>query len=150
MMQALHIGETETILREAVKSLLEHPATVGEKIGVVGFCMGGQLALFAAGHNPQIGACVDFYGIHPKVVPSLRSLNGPVLGIFAENDPYATPDAVKALAEEMTLLGKPHEFHTYPGADHAFFNDDRPEVYNREAAEDAWQRTTKFLRANLG
>lgn len=148
MMQALHIGETEAVLRKAILLLLARSETVGEKVGVVGFCMGGQLALFAAGSNPVVGATVDFYGIHPNVQPSLRTLNGPVLGIFAENDAYAGPEVVQALGRELTLLGKEHEFVTYPGTQHAFFNDDRP-AYNAEAAEDAWARTIAFLNHNL-
>jgi carboxymethylenebutenolidase len=111
--------------------------------------MGGQLALFAAGSNPVIRACVNFYGIHPNVEPSFRDLNGPVLGIFAEHDDYASPPLVRAMSKELTLLGKDHEFVTYPGTHHAFFNDDRPEVYNAEAAADAWERTVRFLNEHL-
>lgn len=149
LMQALHVAETEQILRKAVLVLLARPECTTRQVGIVGFCMGGQLAMFGAGANPAIGACVDFYGIHPKVQPSYRDLNGPVLGIFAEHDGYATPEAVRALDKELTLLEKPHEFHTYPGTDHAFFNDDRPEVYNADAAADAWRRTLEFLRAHV-
>jgi carboxymethylenebutenolidase len=149
MMQALNIAETEQILRKAVLVLLARPECSSECVGIVGFCMGGQLAMFGAGVNPAICACADFYGIHPKVQPSYRDLNGPVLGIFAEKDDYASPAAVKALDKELTLLEIPHEFHTYPGTDHAFFNDTRPEVYNAEAAQDAWRRTTGFFREHV-
>jgi carboxymethylenebutenolidase len=149
MMQALGIAETEQILAKAVKTLLAHEGVSSGCTGIIGFCMGGQLALFAAGSNRDICACVGFYGIHPKVQPSYRELNGPVLGIFAEKDNYASPEAVKALDRELTLLEKEHEFITYPGTDHAFFNDTRPEVYDAEAAADAWKRTLAFLRANV-
>jgi carboxymethylenebutenolidase len=149
LMQALSIAESEQILRKAVLILLARSEVSSRQVGVIGFCMGGQLAMFAAGANPAIGACVNFYGIHPKVQPSYRDLNGPVLGIFAERDSYASPEAVKALEKEFILLEKPFEFHTYPGTDHAFFNDTRPEVYNAEAAADAWKRTIEFLRTRL-
>ena len=149
LMMALGIGETERVLAEAVAALLANPATQGDKVGVVGFCMGGQLSLFAACCNPAIRACVDFYGIHPNVQPALRDLNGPVLGIFAEDDAYAGPDQVNALTEELTLLGKPHQFITSPGTKHAFFNDERP-AYNEEAAKDAWSRVTAFFTEELG
>lgn len=150
LMQALHIADTEAILRKAILTLMTHPAVSSHEVGVVGFCMGGQLALFAAGSNPVIKACVDFYGIHPKVVPSYRTINGPILGHFAEHDDYASPAAVKALGAELTLLGKEYEFHTYPGTHHAFFNDTRPEVYDAEASNLAWQRTVEFFHAQLG
>ncbi len=149
MMQALNIAETERILAEAARTLLDRRECASETVGVIGFCMGGQLALFAATENPKISACVDFYGIHPKVQPSFRNLHGPVLGIFAEKDHMTTQEVVKALDRELTVLEKPHEFHTYPGTDHAFFNDTRPEVYDAEAAADAWKRTVAFLKENI-
>lgn len=150
LFQALNIGETEKVLRCAIQRLLEEEATTGDKVGVVGFCMGGQLSLYAAATNPeQIGACVDFYGVHPNVHPPFEQLQAPVLGIFAEHDDYASPAAVSALSEQLTSLGKAHEFHTYPGTGHAFFNDDRPAVFNADAAEAAWEKTIHFLSHNL-
>jgi carboxymethylenebutenolidase len=149
LMQALNIDVTETILRKTILTMLAHPAVTSEKMGVVGFCMGGQLAILAATLNPTIGACVNFYGIHPKVQPVLRDLECPVLGFFAERDNSASPSVVKALDQELSLLNKPHEFITYPGTDHAFFNDTRPTVYNAEAAKDSWGKMLAFFRANL-
>jgi carboxymethylenebutenolidase len=92
---------------------------------------------------------VDFYGIHPNVKPDLENLNAPMLGIFAEHDDYASPESVKQLSERLDAAGKKHEFHTYPGTHHAFFNDGRREVYDKAAAEDAWKRVVAFLRSNL-
>jgi len=149
LMQALNIKTTEAILRKAILQLLAHPAVSSQKVGIVGFCMGGQLSLLAATINPAIGACVDYYGIHPNVRPVLRDLHCPMIGFFAERDDYASPEAVKALDEQLTILGKPHEFITYPNTDHAFFNDHRPEVYNEAAAKDSWLRMLKFFRDNL-
>ena len=150
LMQALHIGEAEAILRKAILVLLADPATQpNDKVGVVGFCMGGQLAMFAAGSNPVIKAVVNFYGIHPNVQPSYREIQGPVLGIFAEHDDYASPSAVHALETELAVFEKDHEFHIYPAAHHAFFNGTRPEVYNPDAAADAWGKTVGFLRQEL-
>jgi carboxymethylenebutenolidase len=149
LMMALNIEEAGQVIKGSVDRLLGDPAVSGEKVGVVGFCMGGQLALFAACLDPRIGAAVDFYGIHPKVEPDLASLQAPVLGLFAERDEYASPESVSALSERLSSLGKDHEFHTYSGVDHAFFNDGRPEVYNAEAAADAWRRTLEFFRSRL-
>src|SRR5581483_11184784 len=121
MMQALNIAETEEILKMAIRTLVDHPATeFKDRVGIVGFCMGGQLALFAAGSNPLIKATVDFYGIHPKVSPSFESFNGPVMGFFAERDHNTPPAAVHALDQTLTELGREHTFTTYPGVDHAF------------------------------
>lgn len=150
LMMALNISETEQILRCAIRRLLEDSAVSTRKVGVVGFCMGGQLSLFAASTNDDIAACVDFYGIHPNVQPPLHQLKAPVLGFFADRDTYASPEAVKQLDAALTAEGKKHEFKTYTNTDHAFFNDDRPEVYNAEAAQDAWNRTIEFFRTHLG
>lgn len=149
LMMALNIAETEKILRCAVTRLLSEATTQGDRAGVVGFCMGGQLSLYAACTNPEIGACVDYYGIHPNALPPLQELKAPLLGFFAEHDNYANAEAVATLDKLLTDLGKPHEFKTYAGTNHAFFNDHRSEVYNKEASEDSWNRMLAFFRKNL-
>ncbi len=149
-MQALNIAETERILGKAIESLLAQPdVSPNDRVGSVGFCMGGQLSLFAASTNRQVAACVDFYGIHPMVHPELEDIGGSVLGIFAGNDTFTTPAAVKKLDADLTAAGVRHEFTTYPDCQHAFFNDDRPEVYDPAAAADAWTKTLDFLREHL-
>ena len=150
MMMALNIAQAERDLRGAVRYLLNHETTEGGRVGTVGFCMGGALSLYGASKNERVGACVVFYGIHPKVEPDFESLRAPVLGIYAEKDQFVPPEAVRALEEEMRRHGKSIETHTYPGTDHAFFNDTRPEVYDAEAAADAWRRTVEFFRTHLG
>jgi len=149
LMMSLRIDEAEKDLRGAIQFLLEHPQTASSRVGTVGFCMGGALSLFAASKNPEVGACVVFYGGHPNVKPDLASLEAPVLGLYAEKDGFVTPESARALEKTLKELGKRAEIHIYPGADHAFFNDTRPEVYNEAAARDAWNRTIKFLRAEL-
>lgn len=149
MMMALNISETTDVLIRSINALQASPKTKEGKVGIVGFCMGGQLALYGACQDERFGACVDYYGIHPNVQPALRNLHGPLLGFFAEHDEYASPASVNALDEELTLLGKEHRFKTYPGTHHAFFNDARPEVYNEEAAKDTWQKMTSFFREKL-
>lgn len=149
LMMALRVPETADILLSAVDALLCEPTTQGDRVGVVGFCMGGQLALFAATLSANVGACANFYGIHPHVQPDLSSLQGPVLGVFAGKDHMTTPAVVADMDAQLTALGKPHEFVTYPNCDHAFFNDQRPSVYNAEAAQDAWERTVALFRTNL-
>jgi carboxymethylenebutenolidase len=150
LMMALDIDRAERDLGGAIRFLLDHPATSRERVGTVGFCMGGVLSLYAAAKNEQVGACVVFYGIHPKVKPPLENLRAPVLGFYAERDEFVPPPAARALEAQLRSLGKQAEFHVYPGTDHAFFNDTRPEVYDAEAAADTWRRTLDFFRQHLG
>lgn len=150
LMMALKVPEAAEVIRAAAERLTADPMTLGEKVGVVGFCMGGKLALFAAGISERIGACVDYYGIHPNVHPEYGNFQCPVLGFFAEHDDYAGAEAVAALDRTLKQAGIDHEFHTYPGTYHAFFNSDRPAVYNHEAAEDSWGKMIAFFRDNLG
>ncbi|MDQ3743523.1 MAG: dienelactone hydrolase family protein [Acidobacteriota bacterium] len=149
LMMALNISRTEKDLRGAIQYLLSHEATDGARVGTVGFCMGGALSLYAASKNEEVGACVVFYGIHPKVEPDLDNLRAPVLGIFAERDQSVPPAAARELEAKLKERGKQAEVHIYPGTDHAFFNDTRPEVYDAEAAADAWRRTVEFFREHL-
>lgn len=149
LMMALEVPAVERILAKAIDALLARPETTGAEVGVVGFCMGGQLSLYGACANPKVGACVNFYGIHPNFPVDAAALSAPVLGNFAERDTMTSPAVVADLAASLTAAGKPHDFKIYPGVDHAFFNDERPEVYDREAAEDAWRRTISFFREHL-
>jgi len=130
-------------------ALLGREATTGARVGAVGFCMGGQLALFAATRNRRIGAVVDFYGIHPKVTLDLSGLEAAVLGIFAEKDAFVPPEAARKLEADLIGAGKRARFEIYPGVGHAFVNDARPDAYDARAAARAWAETLAFLRAEL-
>jgi carboxymethylenebutenolidase len=147
LFMTLNIGQAEKDLRGAAKFLAAESSTA--KLGVVGFCMGGQLALFAATLNPSIGACVNFYGIHPNVKPDYAKLSGPVLGLFAEKDGFVTPKVAREVDAAIKKAGKQSEIHVYPGVDHAFFNDERADVYDKAAADDAWRRMLAFFRQHL-
>jgi len=149
LMMALNIEGVEKDLRGAISYLLAHESVAGDTVGTVGFCMGGALSLYAASKNEEVGACVVFYGAHPKVKPDLENLRAPLLGLYAERDTFATPAGARELEAKLKSLGKSAEIHVYDNADHAFFNDERPEVYNPDAAADAWQRTVRFLREHL-
>jgi carboxymethylenebutenolidase len=147
LFMALNIGQAEKDLRGAAKFLAGQSSTA--KIGAVGFCMGGQLALFAATLNPNVGATVNFYGIHPNVKPDYSKLAGPVLGLFAEKDSFVTPQVAQDTDAAVKRAGKSSEIHVYPNVDHGFFNDERADVYHKASAEDAWRRTLAFFRQHL-
>ncbi|MBI4201981.1 MAG: dienelactone hydrolase family protein [Chloroflexi bacterium] len=134
-------------LKGAVLFLKEQPFSTG-KVGTIGYCMGGGLSLAAACANREVDACVVYYGGSPSPIDQVRNLNGPFLGIYAERDTRIT-GAVPALREALAQAGKTFETHVYQGADHAFFNDTRSEIYNPAASQDAWQKTLAFFATNL-
>jgi carboxymethylenebutenolidase len=148
-MMDLEIPRAAADLDGAVAALLGHDAVDGARVGAVGFCMGGQLALYAATRNPRIGAVADFYGVHPNVTLDLSGLDAPVLGIFAEKDEFVPPATARKLEADLSGAGKRADFHVFDGVDHAFFNDTRPDVYDARAAAQAWSLTLNFLRAEL-
>ena len=149
LMMALDIDRAETDLRGAVTYLKRQSAVTSKGVGVVGFCMGGQLALCAAARNPDVAAAVDFYGIHPKVSLDFTAMRAAVRGFFAGDDKSVPASTVHALEKQIRDSGKDVEMHTYPGTQHAFFNDTRPEVYDANAARDAWTRMLDFFRKRL-
>jgi carboxymethylenebutenolidase len=149
LMMALDIERAVRDLDGAVRYLLARPGVAPKRVGAVGFCMGGQLALAAGCKIASVGAVVDFYGVHPNVTLDFSTLRAPVLGLFGERDSFVTPDVAHELERALGAAGKSVDFHIYPDADHAFFNDTRADVYHPEAARDAWNRTITFLRENL-
>jgi len=147
LFMALNIAQAEKDLAGAAKALAPHSSTA--KLGAVGFCMGGQLALFAGTVSDYVGAVVDFYGIHPNVKPDYTKLSGPVLGLFAEKDAFVTPDNAREMERAVKAAGKQVAIHVYPGVDHAFFNDTNTAAYDKVSADDAWNRTLAHFRAHL-
>jgi carboxymethylenebutenolidase len=149
LLMALNIAQAGKDLRGAIEFLRAHPAVSPKKVGVLGFCMGGQLALFAAQeHGDVVDAAVDFYGIHPKVTIDPSRIKTPVLGHFATRDKSVPIEAARELAENVNKAGGSFTIHEYD-ADHAFFNDSRPAVFNPDAANLAWTRSVAFLRSRL-
>jgi carboxymethylenebutenolidase len=146
LQMALDIGRAGSDLTGAIERLR---FVTGRPVATVGFCMGGALSLYAACSNPKdVAACVVYYGGHPEVDYDFDRLSAPVLGHWAEEDRFANPNLSRFEAE-FGRRGKTWEFHSYPGTRHAFFNDDRPEVYDRDAAVLSWERTIDFLTRQL-
>jgi carboxymethylenebutenolidase len=151
MLMALDIDRVARDARGAAQYLLRNQATRGSKVGVIGYCMGGQLALLAGTVAPdEIGAVVDMYGVHPNVKPDFTRMAAPALLLFAEQDGFVNAEARNAVEQQLRQAGVQFDSDVYPGVDHAFMNDERPEVYNEDASEDAWGRALAFFRQHLG
>ena len=153
LMMGLNLGQAARDLSGAVDWLTASDDVRGDGIGVIGFCMGGGLAMVIATQRPDsIRACVPFYGVipWPHVQPDWSSIEAAVQGHFAEHDTFFTPAMVKELEQTLHDLGKEADLFVYDDVDHAFFNDTRPEVYDETAASQAWVRTLEFLRSKLG
>lgn len=133
-------------IQQAV-NYLQKVCAENQTLGVVGFSLGGWWALGLAEQeaNP-FATTVVFYGSRRG-----EYLHGRSLFQFhlAETDPYVSASGVKAMRKSLVVAGRQAEFHTYPGTGHWFFEADRPEAYQPEAAEIAWQRTLEFLKKSL-
>jgi carboxymethylenebutenolidase len=135
--------------------------TSNGKVGVIGYCSGGRQSVLAA-CNVELDAAVDCYGAFvtgtpPEAFPlkvtnlvdQLPSLRCPLLGLFGKEDSHPSPEHVAELDEILTAHGKPHEFHSYDDAGHAFFSTNRP-AYRVAAANDGWERIQAFFTTHLG
>lgn len=120
------------------------------RIGVTGFCMGGTYTLMLPCVTDAIKASVPFYGWIPNPDTPLQKLACPILYIYGEDDGYITKGDIQRLSTALKKYDKVGEIKTYPGCQHAFFNDTRKEVYKPAEAKDAWQRATSFFRQHLG
>ena len=117
-------------------------------VGVTGFCMGGTFALLLACQG-KVEAAAPFYGDVPVDTTLIGKLGCPLLFIGGEKDQWITVEKMNRLETALKQYGKDGEVRVYKGADHAFFNDTRPEVYNQSDAEDAWRRVIEFFNKHL-
>ena len=152
MMMSLNLERAAHDMSSSVAYLAGHPDVEGRGIGVIGFCMGGGLALWLAALHPEhLIACVPFYGVipWPAAQPDWSQVTARVQGHYAELDASASPDTVRHLEAELRSYGVDAEFFIYPGAEHAFTNATRPEVYHSEHTDVAFTRAEAFLRETL-
>jgi carboxymethylenebutenolidase len=120
----------------------------GAKLGTIGWCMGGGESLKASLNDPKdVAATVMFYGAPVMDVAKLKTLKGPLLGIWGNKDTHLTPEVAASFDKALTEAGVKHEFHSYD-AGHGFANPSSG-AYDSEAAKDAWQKTLAFLDGNL-
>lgn len=149
LMMSLNMGKASKELVQAADYLASRPEIGGRGIGATGFCMGGGLALTLATESEHIKAAAPFYGGNPSPIDKVADLRGPVVASYAEHDGWITATVREELKQALSKAGIQHEIKVYPGTEHAFFNDTRTEVHNREASEDAWQRVLTLFRENL-
>src|SRR5438105_15249696 len=136
LMQALQIEDGLEIIRKAMDATEETYQI--KNFAITGYCMGGTFALRAACDLPDLKAAAPFYGDIPEE-DVLKKLKVPTLFIAGKRDAWINQEKVNELKETALEFKLPVEAVSYE-ADHAFFIDTRPEVYNAEAAKDAWRR----------
>jgi carboxymethylenebutenolidase len=146
LMQALAIDNGLETIRKAMAAAEETYQV--KRFAITGYCMGGTFALRAACEIPELKAAAPFYGDIPEE-RVLAKLRAPTLFIAGKRDAWINPEKVNGLRETAKKYNLPVEVVSYD-ADHAFFNDTRPLVYNPEAAADAWRRVLELFRRHLG
>lgn len=151
-MMSLDMERAAKDMSGAIDFLLAHGKSNRATVGVTGFCMGGGMCYILAANRPEsVSAITPHYGVIPweHAQPEWGNISARIQGHYAEHDDFAPPAAVNELESKLRALGKDVEMYHYAGAQHAFFNDDRPDVYDATAAGQAWERSVGFLRANV-
>jgi carboxymethylenebutenolidase len=132
-------------------------AQVGH-LGVLGFCMGGRITYLLAGARPTVwqaagvfygGNIMKAWGDGPTPFDLTRDIAAPMIGFFGLEDGNPSPADVDKIDAELSRHGKPHEFHRYAGAGHAFLNFTNPDRYRASQAKDAWEKMLAFLGRHL-
>jgi carboxymethylenebutenolidase len=137
-------------LRGAFAHLRSQAAVKKDRIGAIGWCMGGRYTLQLATVEPTLAAAVAYYGAPPTEPAAIAAIHAPVMGNFGGEDKGPTPEQALAFETAMKKAGKTIDVKVYPGAGHAFANVNNPwGGYRKEAAEDAWVRATAFLAKYL-
>jgi carboxymethylenebutenolidase len=149
LMRGLPEDRAKRDLRAAFDFLASQSSVKKNRIGAIGWCMGGGYALDAALAEPELAATVINYGHLATETAELKKINGPILGLVGEQDRGITPDDVKKFQHSMEQLGKTIEVKIYPDAGHAFENPSNKQGYRPEDTADAWHRTVDFLAATL-
>ena len=145
LMNALDLDDGVATIQATISELTVSRGI--EHVGITGYCMGGTFALRAACMIKEFGASAPFYGDIPDV-DLLATLKVPTLFIAGARDGWITPEKVRGLKDAATKFNLPVEVVSYD-ADHAFFNDTRPEVYDAKSAADAWRRILEFFSRHL-
>jgi carboxymethylenebutenolidase len=156
--KSLNDGEVLADIDACVKELQALPAVKGDRIAIMGHCMGGRMAYLGATSNAAFKAAVVLYGggifraegegrLAPiALTPNIKCA---IAGFFGREDKNPSPDDVERISQELKKHSIRHDFRIYDGAGHAFQNSSNPASYREEASEDAWRRLVPFLKAEL-
>jgi len=136
-------------LHAAFEFLAAQPNVKKDRIGSIGWCMGGGYSLDVALQEPTLAADVINYGHLATDAGAMKKVNAPILGLFGGQDQGITPDDVHKFEASMKQLGKKIDIKIYDDAGHAFENSTRPDSYRAVDAADAWKRTVDFLAMTL-
>lgn len=155
------LKDTEVLadIRATLDYLKSRPDVAADQIAIMGHCMGGRVALLAAGSLPELRAAIVYYGGSvekswgenqgPTPMERLRNIRCPVIGFFGNKDVHPSPEIVNQIDAEMTKHNVAHDFNRYPDVGHGFQNPARDTPEERHAAEDSWNKTAAFLRKVL-
>lgn len=152
LMMGLQVAQAGADIAAGAEFLAAHPAVTGASMGTIGFCMGGGLSLLAPTVSEHISSAVAFYPAMPwpDFSPEwVKYRDKAALIHKAESDEGFAGPRIAQYAEAIREHGGDVAIFDYPGSEHAFFNDDRPEVYSPEHSALAWTRTLEFLHARL-
>ncbi len=136
-------------LQAAFEFLASQPNVKKERIGAIGWCMGGGYSLEVALQEPTLAADVINYGHLATDPDALKKINAPILGLFGAQDHGITPDDVHKFEQTLKHLGKKIDVKIYDDAGHAFENPNNKDGYRATDAADAWKLTVDFLASNL-
>ena len=153
LMMGMAMGTAARDIAGAVAYLADADNVDSPRIGSIGFCMGGSLALWAATLAPQLKAAVGYYPGMPwdHMQPYWPNYEGNSALIHcSEEDGTSAEPGIQEARQAIEDAGGAVTLYDYPGTHHAFFNDERPEVYDADATELSWGRTIQFLRQHLG
>ncbi len=136
-------------LHAAFDFLASQPNVKKDRIGSIGWCMGGGYSLDVALQEPTLAAAVINYGHLATDTDALKKINAPILGLFGAQDRGIPPADVKKFGATLDQLGKKIDIKIYDDAGHAFENPNNKEGYREADAADAWKRTVDFLSSTL-